>query len=89
MNEEIRNDTGEDPRVDNINPQEKLGQTEIKEENKAIRLKALHISRDLCLDNALTATYNNIQQFAPSVLRKEQVIDDKTNQVIRPVISLP
>lgn len=89
MNEEIRNDTGEDPRLDNINPQEKLWQTEIKEENKAIRLKTLHISRDICLDNALTSTYCNIQQFAPAVLRKEEKIDGETTKVIRPMISLP
>lgn len=76
MEKEIRQATGED--VDaafDINPQEKLGQTEIKEENKAIRIKTLMIARDLCLAKTITKTYNNIQQFAPYVLRQTKVIE--------------
>ena len=90
MNTEIAVDTGEDVKAAfEINPQEKLGQTEIKEENKAIRLKTVMIARDIALDNALTFAYQNIQQFAPIVLRKEEKIDGKTIKVVRPVISLP
>jgi hypothetical protein len=45
------------------------------EENKAIRQKAVSISRDLCLDNVITRAYENIQQFAPVLLRKTESID--------------
>jgi hypothetical protein len=89
MNDEIRQDTGEDPRAAFASPEKTLGQTEIIEENKSIRLKAVQIGRDICLDNALTAAYNNIQQFAPIVLRKEEKVDGQTTKVVRPVISIP
>ena len=88
MNDEIKTDTGEDPRAVFESWEKTLGQTEILEENKAIRMKAVQIARDICLDNALTQAYNNIQQFAPIMLRKEQDID-WVKKVIRPVISLP
>lgn len=90
MNQEIAMDTWEDLKsAFDINPQEKLGQTEIKEENKAIRVKTISIARDIALDDALTFTYQNIQQFAPALLRKEVKVDNKTTKVVRPVISLP
>ena len=90
--EDIRSDTGEDPRASFESPESTLWQTEIVEENKAIRLKALQISRDICLDNAITAAYHNIQQFAPVVLRKTEKVkvwDKEVDKVVRPVIWLP
>jgi len=93
MHDNIRQDTGEDPRAPFESPEQTLWQTEIVEENKSIRLKAIQIARDISLDESLTFTYNNIQQFAPILLRKTEVIehDDgkKTTKVIRPVIWLP
>jgi hypothetical protein len=72
--QEIRVDTGIDPNAMFEAPAQQLGTVEIIEENKAIRLKALQISRDICLDNAITAAYHNIQQFAPVVLRKTEKV---------------
>lgn len=55
-----------------------LWQTEIIEENKAMRQRAKDTLRDMRLDDALTKTLCNIKQFAPILLatRKEIVLDD-------------
>ena len=60
INAEIRQDTWEDPRAGFEAPEDTLGQTEIVEENKTIRVKSIHESRDIALDKALTYTLQNI-----------------------------
>lgn len=93
LKEEIRMNTGEDPAAWFVPPAEQLGTVEIMEENKAIRQKSVAISRDLCLDNVITRAYENIQQFAPVLLRRTEVIKTEDwkeiDKVVRPLISLP
>jgi len=93
LRDEIRQNTWEDPRAAFETAENTLWQTEIVEENKAVRVRAVQISRDLCLDNVITRAYENIQQFAPVLLRKTESIKTEdwkeVKKVIRPVISLP
>lgn len=71
INEEIRVNTGIDLRAPFEPPAPTLGQTEIIEENKAVRQKAIDEARDIALDDMLTQTLSNIAQFAPVLLRRE------------------
>lgn len=71
---------------------ETLGQTEIREQNKVVRHKAMDEIYNQCLDLALTDTLENISQFAPTLLRtvKTIKIDGKpvTTNVERPTIKI-
>lgn len=53
-----------------------LGQTEILEENKALRQKSKDQLRDMRLDDALTKTLCNIKQFAHILLAETKEIKD-------------
>lgn len=63
-------DIGENIKAPYSSPAGTLGEVEIMEENKAIRLKTVDIARDICLDNALTSMLQNIQDFAPALLKE-------------------
>lgn len=65
-----------------------LWQTEIIEENKAMRQRAKDMLRDMWLDDALTKTLCNIKQFAPVLLAttKDVIVDGK---VIKKVYQFP
>ncbi len=82
-------DIGENIKAPYSSPAWTLGEVEIMEENKAIRLKTVDIARDICMDNALTSMLQNIQDFAPALL-KEIEKDDKGNiiKVTRPKIQI-
>lgn len=72
--------------------EQNLWQTEIREENKAIRWRSLDELEDYWLSNALTASINNIIKFAPRLLVKENDIklDGKKEKVHTPYkLSIP
>lgn len=69
-----------------------LWQTEIKEENKAIRSKSIDELEDFAIWEALTTALNNLVKFAPSLksLTKEVSYNWKITQVTsKYMISLP
>lgn len=94
IDDEVRKDTGIDQSAPVWPQANTLGQTEIIEENKALRQRASDQLRDIWLDRALTLTLSNIAQFAPHLLKKITEIKDKeTGQVIgesaeRPMIQI-
>lgn len=65
-----------------------LWQTEIMEENKAIRTKIVDEQDDIMISNILTACLNNITQFAPSLQLKKIKNEDWTEKIIYPAIRL-
>lgn len=87
--DEIRMNTGMDMRAPFEAPAQQLGTVEIMEENKAIRYKAVDENRDLALDRAFTQTLNNINRFAPALLRKTEVVEGVRVTKERPVIKIP
>lgn len=94
IDDEVRKDTGIDQSAPVWPQANTLGQTEIIEENKALRQRASDQLRDLRLDRALTLTLSNIAQFAPHLLKKiTEIKDSKTWKVIgsseeRPMIQV-
>jgi hypothetical protein len=66
-----------------------LGQTEIIEENKQLRYKAIDEARDLALDDALYMTLQNISQFAPILLKRKQVIKNDDGEIIKEIEKRP
>lgn len=86
---EIRDATGVDTKSSFEAPADTLWQTEIIEENKAIRHKAVDEAYDFALDTALTHMLNNIAQFAPKVLKKVTEIKSKKWKVISKTIEFP
>lgn len=93
VNEMVRNDTWYDMNAPFEAAANTLWQTEILEENKQLRYKAIDESRDLALDDALYMTLCNISQFAPILLKRKVKIKDKDWKVIseketRPTIQI-
>lgn len=74
IDEEVRIATGVDVRSAFEVPEQNLGQTEIKEENKALRQKAIDELEDFWLGNALTMTLDNIVNFIPKLMRTEMEV---------------
>ncbi len=66
-----------------------LGQTEIIEENKALRNRDKDELRDFCFDRALTLTLSNIKQFAPVLLAWTKEIKDENGKVLQKIYDRP
>lgn len=79
IDDEVRAATGIDVRAAFEAPEQNLGQTEIKEENKAIRLKAIDELEDLAIGAALTIALANIVKFAPVLKRSTKEISFNGN----------
>lgn len=71
IDDEVRVSTWVDTRAAFEVPEQNLGQTEIKEENKALRQKAIDELEDFGLWNALTMALDNIVTFVPKLMRTE------------------
>lgn len=88
----LRESTGLDIGAPFETKDETLGQTEIREQNKVTRHKAMDEIYNQCLDLALTDTLENISQFAPTLLRTTKDIKmagkDVTTNVERPTIKI-
>lgn len=69
IDDEVRSATGIDVKAAFEVPEQNLWQTEIKEENKAIRLKSIDELEDVAIWEAMTMALANIVKFAP-VLKK-------------------
>lgn len=73
MENELKMATGIDLNAPfEVMDQEKLGQTEIREANKAIRHKSTDELMNQSIDRVFTATLNNIKTFAPQLLKSIQ-----------------
>lgn len=66
IDEEVRAATGIDVKAAFEVPEQNLWQTEIKEENKAIRLKSIDELEDIAIWEAMTIALANIVKFAPT-----------------------
>jgi hypothetical protein len=66
----VRTDTGIDMNAPFEAPAEQLGTVEIIEQNKAIRYKTPDEARDHALDAVFEMTLSNIEQFAPTLLKR-------------------
>ncbi len=93
MENELKMATGIDLNAPfEVMDQEKLGQTEIREANKAIRHKSTDELMNQSMDRVFTATLNNIKQFAPTLLKSIQVLKGKDGKkqtlVQRPKIQI-
>jgi hypothetical protein len=91
LDKEIREATGLDINAAFEAYHETLGQTEIREENKAIRQKGTDELMNQALDKALTMMLSNISRFAPVVLRVMTDIEvngKKTKLTQRPKIQI-
>lgn len=66
-----------------------LWQTEIIEENKALRNRDKDEWRDFCFDRALTFALSNIKQFAPVLLAGTKEIKDEKGKVIKKIYDRP
>lgn len=62
-------DTGENLKAPYSSPAKTLGETEIIEENKMIRIQSVNEADDMGLGRALTMSLDNITQFAPYLLK--------------------
>lgn len=92
IDDEVRSATGIDIKAAFEAPEQNLWQTEIKEENKAIRLKAIDELEDFAIWEALTISLNNIIKFAPSLKRstKEISFNGKITEITSPyTLQLP
>jgi hypothetical protein len=92
IDEEVRAATGIDVKAAFEVPEQNLGQTEIKEENKAIRLKAIDELEDFAISEALTICLNNLIKFAPILKRsrKEISFNGKITEITSPyTLQLP
>lgn len=89
IDDEIRKSTGIDNRAPFEAPAQTLWQTEIIEENKAIRSKAVDEADNQALDTALTMTLQNISQFAPVLMRRITEIKNKKGKVIEKISEFP
>jgi len=92
IDDEVRSATGIDVKAAFEAPEQNLWQTEIKEENKAIRLKAIDELEDFAIGEALTICLNNIIKFAPSLKRstKEISFNGKITEITSPyTLQLP
>lgn len=89
IDDEIRKSTGIDNRAPFEAPAQTLGQTEIIEENKAIRSKAIDEANNQALDQALTMTLQNISQFAPVLMRRITEIKNEKWQIIEKISEFP
>lgn len=92
IDEEVRAATGIDVKAAFEVPEQNLWQTEIKEENKAIRLKAIDELEDFAISEALTICLNNLIKFAPSLKRskKEISFNGKITEITSPyTLQLP
>lgn len=93
IDDEVRKDTGIDQSAPIWPQANTLGQTEIIEENKALRQRTSDQLRDHFLDRALTLTLSNIAQFAPHLLKEwVKVKDDEGKEITqiskRPMIQI-
>lgn len=92
IDKSLRESTGLDIWAPFETKDETLGQTEIREQNKVTRHKAMDEIYNQCLDLALTDTLENISQFAPTLLRTTKTIKmdgkDVTTNVERPTIKI-
>lgn len=59
--------------------EQNLWQTEIKEENKTIRLKSIDELEDFAIGEALTISLNNLIKFAPTLKKSKKEIDVNGN----------
>lgn len=86
-------DTGENLKAPYTSPAGTLGEVEIMEENKQIRMKAIDESYEMALDDALTMTYSNIRRFAPKLLKKTTKVKTQKGKDIEktefPMIRVP
>ena len=89
VNEMVRNDTWYDMNAPFESAADTLWQTEIIEENKQLRYKAIDEARDLALDDALYMTLQNISQFAPILLKRKQVIKNDDGEIIKEIEKRP
>lgn len=87
VDKEIREATGLDLNSPFEAFKETLWQTEIREENKAIRQKGTDELMNQCLDKALTMMLDNIARFAPVVLRV--ITDLKVGNSEMPLVQRP
>ena len=85
IDQEVRYATGIDVKSAFEAPEQNLWQTEIKEENKAIRLKAIDELEDIAIGKALTIALANIAKFAPVLKQGSKEID--VNGVMKEVAS--
>ena len=92
INRNIRESTGIDIWAPFETKDETLWQTEIREQNKATRHRAMDEIYNQCVDQVLTDTLSNIAQFAPVLLRSQKSIivnGKKTTEAIeRPKIKI-
>lgn len=91
VNEMMRLDTWFDLNAPFEAPADTLWQTEIIEQNKAIRYKCIDEAKDFALEEALQATLYNIKMFAPSIFKRVIKIKDWENEtdiVKNPVIQI-
>lgn len=79
----IVQDTGDNPRAPIETGEKTLGQTEIREANKAVRQSSVDENYNIGLDEALTMTLDRIKQFAPSLLSEK--IKDSEWKVIKTI----
>lgn len=89
IDQEIRDATGIDIKSPYESNDETLWQTEIREQNKAIRYKSVDECMQLSLDRILTATLSNIQQFAPVLLSTKVEIKNKAWKVVETMMKFP
>lgn len=90
IDQEVKQSTGLDLNSPfEVLDQEKLGQTEIREENKAIRQKAVDELMFQSLDRVLTMTLSNIAQLAPVLLRRITEVKDEEGNLVSKSVQRP
>lgn len=89
IDNEIREATWLDLKAPFENSDWTLGQTEIREQNKAIRYKAVDELMQQSLDRVLTAMLNNIAQFAPVLLQTTTKVKSPEWQEVTETSSYP
>lgn len=89
IDNEIREATGLDLKSPFEWSDETLWQTEIREQNKAIRYKAVDELMQQSLDRILTAMLNNISQFAPKLLASVSEVKSPEGDVIEKTVQYP
>ena len=89
LDQEIRDATGIDVKAPFENDDATLWQTEIREQNKAIRYKAVDELMQQSLDRVLTAMLNNIAQFATVLLQTTTKVKSPEWQEVSETSSYP
>jgi len=89
IDSEIREATGLDIKAPFENSDSTLWQTEIREQNKAIRYKAVDELMQQSLDRVLTAMLNNIAQFAPVLLQTISKVKSPEGEEISETVQYP